>query len=144
MFLWVYILGQIKAVFDKHLFADLLLRFQRVLLRVHLSQGVAWAKSSLSLQGVRLAGKRLANNNIKKTDFLFWKSAFMFNPNRSLGCYALTRFLFVICPTAFRLQWNPIAHSKRQVICSKIKDVIIITLMTDLGLIQSHCTKDTW
>ena len=66
MFLWVYILGQIKAVFDKHLFADLLLRFQRVLLRVHLSQGVAWAKSSLSLQGVRLVVRRLANNNIKK------------------------------------------------------------------------------
>ncbi len=33
-----------------------------------------------------------------------------------------------------RLQWNPIAHSKQQDICSKIKDVIIITLMTDLGL----------
>ncbi len=55
------------------------------------------------------------------------------NPNRSLDCYALTRFLFVICPAAFRLQWNPIAHSKQQDICSKIKDVIIITLMTDLG-----------
>ena len=48
-------------------------------------------------------------------------------------CYALTSFLLVICPAAFRLQWNPIAHSKQQDICSKIKAVFIITLMTDSG-----------
>ena len=39
-------------------------------------------------------------------------------PNRSLGCYALTRFLIVICFAAFRSQWNPIARSKQQNICS--------------------------
>ena len=55
------------------------------------------------------------------------------NPNRSLGCYALTSLLFVICNVAFQLQWNPIAPSNRQYICSKTKSVIIITLMNDLG-----------
>ena len=74
----------------------------------------------------------------QKTAFFFiktriWPPAKTIIPNRSLGCYALTRFLFVICPAASRLQWNPIAHSKRQGNCSKIKDVIIITLMTDWG-----------
>ena len=55
------------------------------------------------------------------------------NPNRSLDCYAQTYFLFVISIPVSRLQWNPIAPSKRKYICSKIEDVIIITLMTDLG-----------
>ena len=32
-----------------------------------------------------------------------------------------------------RLQWNPIAPSKREHIFSKTEVVIIITLMTDLG-----------
>ncbi|MBR7027971.1 MAG: hypothetical protein IKI05_00990, partial [Bacteroidaceae bacterium] len=32
--------------------------------------------------------------------------------------YALTRFLIVICFAAFRSQWNPIARSKQQNICS--------------------------
>ena len=41
--------------------------------------------------------------------------------------------LFVICLSVFRLQWNPIAPSKRRDICSKTRVVIIITLMTDLG-----------
>ena len=80
-------------------------------------------------------------------------------PNRSLDYYALTNFginptisrhgiaqarlalliwlnemvLFVICLSVFRLQWNPIAPSKRRDICSKTRVVIIITLMTDLG-----------
>ena len=39
------------------------------------------------------------------------------NPNRSLGCYALTSLLFVICNVASRLQWYPIAPSNRQYIC---------------------------
>ena len=81
------------------------------------------------------------------------------NPNRSLDCSAQTYFginptisrhgiaqarlalliwlnemvLFVIFLSAFPLQWNPIAPSNRKEICSKIQDVIIITLMTDLG-----------
>ena len=68
------------------------------------------------------------------------------NPNRPLDCYAQTYFginptisrhgiaqarlalliwlnemvLFVICLSAYRLQWNPIAPSKRKDICSKI------------------------
>ena len=68
------------------------------------------------------------------------------NPNRPLDYYALTDFginptisrhgiaqarlalliwlnemvLFVICLSAYRLQWNPIAPSKRKDICSKI------------------------
>ena len=80
-------------------------------------------------------------------------------PNRPLDYYALTNFginptisrhgiaqarlalliwlnemvLFVICLSVFRLQWNPIAPSKRRDICSKTRVVIIITLMTDLG-----------
>ena len=37
-----------------------------------------------------------------------------FNPNRSLDYYAQTNFLFVICLSVFRLQWNPIAPSKRR------------------------------
>ena len=41
-------------------------------------------------------------------------------PNRSLGGYALIRFLFVICFADYRLQWNPIAPSNQQNICSKI------------------------
>ena len=41
--------------------------------------------------------------------------------------------LFVICFVTSRLQWNPIAPSKWQNTCSKIKVIIIITLMTDLG-----------
>ena len=83
-------------------------------------------------------------------------------PNRPLDYYALTNFginptisrhgiaqaslalliwlnemvLFVICLSVFRLQWNPIAHSKRRDIYSKTRVVIIITLMTDLGLSQ--------
>ena len=52
------------------------------------------------------------------------------NPNRSLDYYALTNFLFVICLSVFRLQWNPIAPSRRRDICSKTRVVIIITLMT--------------
>ncbi len=36
------------------------------------------------------------------------------NPNRSLDYYAQTNFLFVICLSVFRLQWNPIAPSKRR------------------------------
>lgn len=44
------------------------------------------------------------------------------------------KHLFVICIPVSRLQWNPIAPSKRKYICSKIKDIIIITLMIDLGL----------
>ena len=56
-----------------------------------------------------------------------------FNPNRSLGGYALIRFLFVICFTDFRLQWTPIAPSNKQNICPKIETDIIIILMTDLG-----------
>ena len=55
------------------------------------------------------------------------------NPNRSLDWYALMSLLLVICFVASRLQWNPIAPSKRQNICSKIKAIIIITLMTDSG-----------
>ena len=55
------------------------------------------------------------------------------NPNWSLGCYAQICFLFVICFTAFRLQWNPIAPSNQQNIYSKIKNYYLITLMTDLG-----------
>ena len=35
-------------------------------------------------------------------------------PNRSLDYYAQTNFLFVICLSVFRLQWNPIAPSKRR------------------------------
>jgi len=54
-------------------------------------------------------------------------------PNRSVDCYVLIRFLFVICPAAFRLQWNLIAHSRQQDICSQIEAVFIITLMTDSG-----------
>ena len=38
----------------------------------------------------------------------------IFNPNRSLDYYAQTNFLFVICLSVFRLQWNPIAPSKRR------------------------------
>ena len=83
----------------------------------------------------------------------------LFNPNRPLDCSAQTYFginptisrhgiaqarlalliwlnemvLFVIFLSAFPLQWNPIAPSNRKEICSKIQDVIIITLMTDLG-----------
>ena len=45
----------------------------------------------------------------------------LFNPNRSLDCYALTNFLFVICFSVSRLQWSPIAPSNRKNICSKIK-----------------------
>ncbi|MGN0036196.1 MAG: hypothetical protein ACI36X_03125, partial [Bacteroidaceae bacterium] len=55
-------------------------------------------------------------------------------PKRSLGLYAQTNFLFGICVPVSRLQWSPIAPSKREHICSKIEVVIIITLMTDLGL----------
>ena len=44
-----------------------------------------------------------------------------------------SNFLFVICLSVFRLQWNPIAPSKRRDICSKTRVVIIITLMADLG-----------
>ena len=55
------------------------------------------------------------------------------NPNRSLGGYALIRFLFVICFADFRLQWNSIAPSNKQNICPKIETDIIIILMTDLG-----------
>ena len=55
------------------------------------------------------------------------------NPNRSLDYYAQTNFLFVICLSVFRLQWNPIAPSKRRDIWTKTRVVIIITLMTDLG-----------
>ena len=54
-------------------------------------------------------------------------------PNQPLDCYALISYLFVICIVAFRLQWNPIAPSNQQCICSKTKSVIIITLMNDLG-----------
>ena len=83
------------------------------------------------------------------------------NPNRPLDYYALTNFginptisrhgiaqarlalliwlnemvLFGICLPVSRLQWSPIAPSKREHIFSKIEVVIIITLMTDLGLI---------
>ena len=63
----------------------------------------------------------------------------LFNPNRSFGCYAQTHFLFVISIPVSRLQWNPIAPSKRKYICSKIEDVIIITLMADLGFSVSCC-----
>ena len=76
-----------------------------------------------------------------------------FNPNQPLDYYAQTNSLFVICLSVFRLQWNPIAPSKRRDICSKTRVVIIITLMTDLGLtIQqitvvylrwTHCVHDT-
>ena len=81
------------------------------------------------------------------------------NPKRSLGRYAQTNFginptisrhgiaqarlalliwlnemvLFGICLPVSRLQWNPIAPSKREHIFSKTEVVIIITLMTDLG-----------
>ena len=58
---------------------------------------------------------------------------FELNPNWSLGCYAQICFLFVICFTAFRLQWNPIAPSNQQNIYSKIKNYYLISLMTDLG-----------
>ena len=61
-----------------------------------------------------------------------------FIPNRSLDYYAQTNFLFVICLSVFRLQWYPIAPSKRRDICSKTRVVIIITLMTDLGLSGTH------
>ena len=61
-------------------------------------------------------------------------TALTFNPNRSLDYYAQTNFLFVICLSVFRLQWNPIAPSKRRDIWTKTRVVIIITLMTDLGL----------
>ena len=83
------------------------------------------------------------------------------NPNRPLDYYALTNFginptisrhgiaqarlalliwlnamvLFGICLPVSRLQWSPIAPSKREHIFSKIEVVIIITLMTDLGLL---------
>ena len=86
----------------------------------------------------------------------------LFNPKRSLGHYAQTCFgmnptisrhgiaqarlalliwlnemvLFGICLPVSRLQWNPIAPSKREHIFSKTEVVIIITLMTDLGLNQ--------
>ena len=42
------------------------------------------------------------------------------NPKSPLGCYAQTYFLFVICLSAYRLQWNPIAPSKRKDSYSKI------------------------
>ena len=45
---------------------------------------------------------------------------YLLNPNRPLDCYAQTCFLSVICLSAYRLQWNPIAPSKRKDICSKI------------------------
>ena len=54
-------------------------------------------------------------------------------PKRSLGRYAQTNLLFGICLPVSRLQWNPIAPSKREHIFSKTEVVIIITLMTDLG-----------
>ena len=59
-------------------------------------------------------------DNLK--NFIEAASALLYdiNPN-SLDCYALTNFLFVICFVAFQSQWNPIAPSNQQNICSKIK-----------------------
>ena len=55
-----------------------------------------------------------------------------FNPNRSLDCDALTKPSFCHLFRPSRLQWNPIAPSKCQNICSKIKPIIIIQISSFL------------
>ena len=72
--------------------------------------------------------------NRVKTTYKQEEGAIILNPKRSLGRYAQTNFLFGRCLPVFRLQWSPIAPSKRKHICSKIEVVIIITLTTDLGV----------